>query len=96
MADPQKFHTLVHSNYPRIVVGNSISKAFNSSSIQGGYAIVKDKGTREKLEQISLAVMKLIHNEFALMMVPIFYGEYGKLWLQLVNQKVGENLHMLK
>lgn len=57
---------------------------------------MKDKGTREKLEQISLGVMKLIHNEFALMMVPIFYGEYGKLWLQLVNQKVGENLHMLK
>ena len=40
--------------------------------------------------------MKLIHNEFSLMLLPILYGNYGKIWLQIVDKKVKENFSLLK
>ena len=43
-----KFISLVNYSYERILVGNSISKIFNTGSVQGGFSIIKDKSVRDK------------------------------------------------
>jgi histidinol-phosphate/aromatic aminotransferase/cobyric acid decarboxylase-like protein len=40
------FCSLVNAKYKKIIVGNSISKAFNVSSLRGGYGIIRDKKSR--------------------------------------------------
>lgn len=66
------FNTLVSSGYEKVIVCNSISKAFNVSSLRGGYGIIENEGVRKRYMQFATA-MNIHTSEITYHCIPVFY-----------------------
>lgn len=87
----QSFCSVLSYNYEKIIVGNSLSKAFNCSSLGAGYTIIKAPTQNQQLRSITENKLRMYPTELALLCTKVIYSDLGRAWLTQIHTLIRHN-----